>query len=551
MVAKSERILVVEGDPVVSDLIARQALGSQGFEVKIVVEGNEAIREALSFAPDVVIANIDLPGLSGKDLMAAFTSQNLQIPVIMVAPQGKERDVIQAFRLGASDYLPAPVREAEVVAVVERAMKSVRARRERERLQKELSITNTELQKRVIELTTISGVGKAVTSVTDQQELFQQIVNGGVKITGSDLGWLLLLDERNNKYVLSAQQGLPKSLHENINKPWDDGVSSLVAMSGETLAIHGEAIDRFKITSLGKAALVTPVKAGNQSIALITVMRKAEKPYMESEQTMLEAVSDYASISMVNARLFRALDHRASSLQSSVEQAKGVQERKYELIQSATQEVEKPLAGAKAGIDSLIMGETENFSPQQQDQLGAAQAHLQQATEIVEALQILNDVEEPKALEAVDLNSLINQALGRFQMQANNNNLELNANLPADQLAVQADKKQLGLVLDALLTNAVKFSLDGGTITIGLELARDHMAHIFVQDQGIGISKKNLTRVFNQFYRADDDAIKKIPGIGMGLSLVQAIIQSHRGKVWAESHVGKGSVFHVSLPLAR
>lgn len=302
-----ERILVVEGDPIIADLISRQALGGQGYDIKVVNEADEAIHQAMAFSPDAVIANLELPGLSGKDLMVALASQNIQIPIIVIAYQGQEKDIIQAFRLGASDYIGAPIREAEVLAAVERALKTVRARKERENLSRQLQRTNQELEKRVTELTTLFGIGKAVISITDQKKLFDEIVKGAVKITQADFGWLLILDERTIKYVLRAQLNLPKSLLANMGQPWDDGISSLVARSGEAFSIHGESIERFMISSLGKSALVMPVKAGKQVLALLVVMRKAPEEFNASDQAMVEAVSDYAAISLVNARLFRAL----------------------------------------------------------------------------------------------------------------------------------------------------------------------------------------------------------------------------------------------------
>ena len=100
MAVAKEKILLVENDPAVSDLIARQVLRPQGFEVKVLSEASTALQQAVTYAPDVVIANLDLPGLSGKDFLAALASQNIDIPVIMIAARGQEHDVIQAFRLG-------------------------------------------------------------------------------------------------------------------------------------------------------------------------------------------------------------------------------------------------------------------------------------------------------------------------------------------------------------------------------------------------------------------------------------------------------------------
>ena len=124
-----ERILLVESDPDISDLIARQALRPLGYQVDIVTDAGSAIKKALQTPPDLVIANLNLPGLSGKDLLVALSSQGSTAPLIVIAGKGQEQDVIQAFRLCANDVLLWPAREAEVVSAVERVLTQVREMR--------------------------------------------------------------------------------------------------------------------------------------------------------------------------------------------------------------------------------------------------------------------------------------------------------------------------------------------------------------------------------------------------------------------------------------
>src|SRR5512145_2598911 len=208
MSPSQERILLVENDPEISDLIARQTLQPMGYRVNVVGGASQAIQEAMRFAPDVIIANLHLPGLSGKDLLVALASQGLEVPVIVLAGKGAEGDVIQAFRLGAADYLIWPVREAEVISAVERVVKQVRSRSDRENLARQLKQTNQELQRRVRELTTIFAIGKAVTSITDQMALFDKILEGAVYVTESDSSWILTKDDRSKNYILSACRNL-------------------------------------------------------------------------------------------------------------------------------------------------------------------------------------------------------------------------------------------------------------------------------------------------------------------------------------------------------
>jgi GAF domain-containing protein len=112
---------------------------------------------------------------------------------------------------------------------------------------------------------------------------------------------------------------MPKALANKLHQAWDDGVSSLVMLSAETLSIHGDGLAQFKIARFAKAALIVPIKARDQAIGVITVAREEPKPFSEPNQRMLEAVGDYASISLINARLFHALTGRAEELQEAVE----------------------------------------------------------------------------------------------------------------------------------------------------------------------------------------------------------------------------------------
>ena len=338
-----ERILVVENDPDVIDLIARQTLQAMDFRVEISQGAPEAIQQAARYSPDVIIANLNLPGLSGKDLLVALNSQGLEIPVIVLAQKGMEADIIQAFRLGASDYLLWPVREAEVVSAVERVLKQVRSRREREALARQVKQTNEELHRRVRDLTTIFAVGKAVTSITDQSKLFEKILEGAVYVTEADSGWLLLRSEQSKVFNLAAHRNLQKVIADKTGLPWDDGISSLVALSGESLSTHGYSLTHSRYPISVNLPCIVPLKVRKEVIGILVVIRKEAKPFSPSNQTLLEAVADYASISLVNAQLFHALEDRAQSLQKAVEMAQSNERSKEQLILQIAGRIKNPI----------------------------------------------------------------------------------------------------------------------------------------------------------------------------------------------------------------
>ena len=374
--ATKERILLVENDPDISDIVARQALEPLGFNIQVVSDANNAIQQAIQFSPDLIISDVNLPGLSGKDLLVALNAQGLKMPMIVIAQRGDENTVIQSFRLGATDYLLWPVREAEIVSAVERALKQVREVRERRLLDSQLKETNEQLQQRVRELTTIFGIAKAVVSITDQRIRLDKIVEGMLYVAEAEYGYLLVRDEKSKTFLMSAHCNLPEAWANKVGQPFDDGIGSLVALSGETLTIEGEPLKRFKVSSLGQSAMVVPVKIQKEVIGLLVIIRKEKRTFDHNMQVLLEAVADYASISLLHTRLFRALHETADAAQES-------DKRKYELLQSLRQAVMDNLQPVVYPIGLMLAGKMGPLTDEQQKALQSIQAAIQHALHII------------------------------------------------------------------------------------------------------------------------------------------------------------------------
>lgn len=378
MPQSKELILLIESDPDISDVIVRQALQPLGYRVKVVSDANKAIKAAMQLSPDLVIADLNSSGLSGKDLLVAFGAQQFDFPVVVLAAKEQERDVMQTLRLGASDYLLWPARETEIVAVVEYGLRRTRSAQDKKKLDRRLKESDQELARRTRELKTILAIGKAVISVNDQRILFDRIVTGAMHVASADMGWLLLRDEsKRNSYLLAAQRNLPTSWAKKMNKPLDDGVSSLVALSGETLSIHGKPLKRFKISALGKAVTVVPIKARDEVIALLIVIRKKENPIRENVEALLEAVADYASISLVNARLFRALQQSSDASHSG-------EKRQNALLETLRGSLYEELRTATFSINLLAEGKLGELKEEQKQALETARAALERLRKITD-----------------------------------------------------------------------------------------------------------------------------------------------------------------------
>jgi len=377
MSSTGDRILLVEDDPKISDLIARQTLKSVGYQVDVVSDSSSAIKMALQTPPDLIIANINLPGLSTKDLLVALTSQGVDTPLLVIANKGQEHDIIQAFRLGAADYILWPARDAEILSVVERVFGRVRSARENQRLDLQVGEMNEQLQRKVRELTAIINLGKAVISITDQKVLFQKIVDGAAQVANTGVAWLLVRDQESKAFLLAAHRGLPNTWASKMNMPLDDGVSALVALSGETLTMEGDPLLRFRIVNLGKSVCVVPIKVQKEVIGMLVVVRKEARAFSKTEQALLEAVSDYASISLVNARLFRALNDSAQS-------AKEAQRRQNIVLENIRSSVAEELRASIYPVDLLLTGKPGPLSEEQRQALQTTRAALQRLSRAAE-----------------------------------------------------------------------------------------------------------------------------------------------------------------------
>jgi DNA-binding response OmpR family regulator len=368
--ATGEQILIVESDPDIADLIGRQSLRPLGYQVTVVGDAGSAIKHAIQTPPDLILANLNLPGLSGKDLLTALNSQGVKSPLIVIAEKGQEADAIQAFRLGASDVIFWPLRDAEVVSIVERALRQTEETRERQKLDRQLKTAHEEQQHRLRDLTTVLTTAKAVVSITDQRLLFDRILESALQVSEADMCWLMLREDRSNVYLLRAHRNLPDAWAKKINQPIDDGISSLVALSGESLVMSGQPLQKFKIASLGKAVGVIPIKIQNEVIGLLIVVRKNDREMSRDVQVLLEAMADYASISLVNARLFRALEQSAETARVGEKHRQAALETIRDSVQSEVQAASYPL--------NLVLTEMPGtLNPEQKAALESVQVALQ------------------------------------------------------------------------------------------------------------------------------------------------------------------------------
>lgn len=366
-----EKILVVDDDPAVRSLVADQILAPQGFAVAQAPDGPSGLQEAQKLRPDVLITSLDLPGLSGRDLLAALRSQGFEALVIATGPRNAQAQVLQAFRLGARDYLTKPLREAEVVASLDRVLAEIRQRRERQQLADQLAGANAQLERRVRQLTTLAGIGKAITVITSRAQLFPRVLEAGMYVTEADLGWLVLAEDGDTgRLILRAAKNVPpQGPHgtARVGQPWDDGVAALLMLSGEAMTLAGPSLARLRAGQVAQAVAAAPLKARGQVLGALVVGHKAGRPFTEPDQAMLSAVADYASVALVNAQLFEALEARGQGLQKALDEARAGQQARPAAATAplGLAQLRLPVGQARGALEQLLRGNAGALSHQQ------------------------------------------------------------------------------------------------------------------------------------------------------------------------------------------
>jgi signal transduction protein with GAF and PtsI domain len=207
--------------------------------------------------------------------------------------------------------------------------------------------------------------------------LFQKIVDGAAQIANATIAWLLIREQESDPFLLKAHRGLPNTWANKMNMPLDDGVSGLVGLSGETLVMSGNALLKFRVANLGQSVCVVPIKVRKEVIGMMIVVRKELISFTQAEQTLLEAVSGYASISLVNARLFLALNESAVA-------AKEAQKRQNTILENIRSSIMEELRGSIYPVDLLLTGKPGPLTEEQRQALLTARSALQRLSRAAE-----------------------------------------------------------------------------------------------------------------------------------------------------------------------
>ena len=237
-------------------------------------------------------------------------------------------------------------------------------------------------------------------------------------------------------------------------------------------------------------------------------------------------------------------------LHDTTEQEKEERERRL-FVSNVSHELRTPLTSVKSYLEALDEGAL--YEPVAPDFIKVSLDETNRMMRMVTDLLHLSRIDNATShldVELINFTAFITFILNRFdkmRAQEQEKKYELVRDYPITSVWIEIDTDKMTQVIDNILNNAIKYSPDGGKITVSMKTTDDQMI-LSISDQGLGIPKEDLPKIFDRFYRVDKARSRAQGGTGLGLAIAKEIIKQHNGFIWAKSEYGKGSTFTIVLP---
>ncbi len=538
--AARSRILLADDNADMRDYVARLL---SMHEVVAVADGAQALAAAKERAPDLVLTDVMMPGLDGFGLLKALREDpaTSTVPVIMLSARAGEDASVEGRTAGADDYLVKPFSARELQARVEAQLALRRVRDEaleRERLLR-------------AEAETLNAVAEQLVGELDSQMLVQKITDAATTLTGARFGAFFhnLIDDA---HVESRQphafSGAPSSALEEVAMLGGTPIFTATFRGEGPVRLddvkqdprYGNMAPHFAQPQ-GRSPVVSymavPVRTrAGEVLGGLFFGHPQRAVFTERAERLALGVAALAAVAMDNARLYQA--------------ARDADQRKDEFLATLAHELRNPLAPLRTGVEILL-----RLAPEHKALEPVCRMMERQLVHIVRLIDDLLDLSRISRgkinLQKAQLELIkpLNSAIETSRPILESRNHRLSLSIPADSAWVDADATRLTQVFANLLNNAAKFTSPGGHIEVRVE-RRPREVEVSVKDNGIGVPREMIERIFDMFSQVDDPMQKTQPGLGIGLTLARQLVELHGGSIRAESEgQGRGATFRVVLPV--
>lgn len=385
----------------------------------------------------------------------------------------------------------------------------------------------------------LMAISRQLNSTLDLGALLRGIVNAATELTDTQEASILLVDPSTGELRFEAASNLTRAEMEAIPVPLVGSLAGWVVTHGEPVLVEDARSDARWFARVDKTTqfitrnlLAVPMNLHNKPIGVVEAINKQDDhSWTQEDVDTLSALADQAAIAVQNARLFQQSD----------------------FIAEMVHELRTPLAALKASA-ALLLRPT--LPPHMRDDIVRT---MQQETDRLNMLTTdfldLARLESGRTrlhIDEFDIQDLIDDCVNVVASRAAERAIQISTS--GRRYRVEADQGKIKQVLLNLLTNAIKYNVEGGTIDCVVQLSAEgacpaHCIQVSVRDSGVGISEEDQQHIFEKFFRVADTAIETT-GTGLGLSIARHIVEAHGCEIRLESEPGAGTTFWFTLPLA-
>lgn len=407
-----------------------------------------------------------------------------------------------------------------------------------------------ELKKRSDELRRLYEIQRRITQSIDFEKATESIVENAPYITKLKHCMIYLLDQAQRNIVsVKAPHEVEKKFGK-LTFRLDELVASRIAIDERRPLFIEDALTYPNISQrivrmLGfKSAIVLPLIARGRVLGVMWLYNTDKKvKFDEDDKRSAMALSDQAAIVIDNARIFKELEE-------SYEKLKDLDKMKMDFFTLISHELRNPLAVIRGFTELLYEGTLGPLNDKQKEKLQRIMENVDKMADMVGKMSDVSIVETKRyTLERmpISLNDVVAGLVSEMGFLFKNKHITLKVDVPQSLPLVEVEREKIEQVLLNLLNNALKYTPEGGEVSVS---ARDQVSEILVSvhDTGIGIPRKDLDKIFSGFYHAGYKLSYEYKGPGLGLAVSRRIVESHGGRIWAESEEGKGSTFYFTIP---
>jgi signal transduction histidine kinase/ActR/RegA family two-component response regulator len=487
--------------------------------------------------------------LTDTEYMRSDVQQTGGIRSSMSAPMLLDGEVVGGISIFRTEVDPFDDREealleafAAQAAVVVRNVHLVRALEDR----------GAELARRVEQMEALSDVGQTVGSSLVLDEVLSNIIKNAVRFAGCDGGSIMeYIEDERCFSVRSAYASSPQLLAglRNIRIELEATLVGRAAREGHPVSVPDLAeVDLDPHLQLlyndgWRSVMAVPVLRGDRIIGALVVRRRSPGAFSEETAEFLQTFASQSAMAVYNAQLFRELEQKGAELEV-------MSQHKSDFLASMSHELRTPL-NAVIGFSEVLLERLFGDLNERQDEylrdiLNSGNHLLALLNEILD----LSKVEAGRmevALSTFSVAAAVEYAVSMVRERAVRHNITLNQSIAPSVDLLTSDELRIRQVLVNLLSNAVKFTHDGGRVDVLVAPVGDELV-ITVRDTGDGIAMEDRERIFESFQQGRRGAPKE-EGTGLGLTLCRKIVNLLGGRIWLESELGRGSAFHVAVPV--